>query len=110
METVSDYYIQVTLPLGLAAAMFSTEGVLPFTPNLARFTGVIFILSILVVVTVVFLFNWASWFQPIIEYLKNFKNFRKAAIYCNEGPEEERNRDPTTSPRALEEGIIPNGA
>jgi hypothetical protein len=90
--------------------MFSTQGVLPFTPNLARFTGVIFILSILVVATVVFLFNWVSWFPLIIEYLKNFKNFRKATIYYNEGPVEEGNRDPTTTPRALEEGIIPNDA
>jgi hypothetical protein len=47
--------------------MFSTQGVLPFTPNLSRFVVVMFILGILVVVSIVALFKWHSWFRLITE-------------------------------------------
>jgi hypothetical protein len=53
--------------LALAAAIFSTQGVLPFTPNPARFTYVLFILGVLVVASIVALYKWHSWFQLIIE-------------------------------------------
>jgi hypothetical protein len=93
----------VFFPLGLAATIFSTQGVLPFTPNLARFTGVLLILSVLVMATLVFLFNWASWIQPILKYLKGL---RKTSIYYSDSlvTPAGRIRDPSTPLRVLEEG------
>jgi hypothetical protein len=88
----------VFFPLGLAATIFSTQGVLPFAPNLVRFTYVLFILSVLVVVTLVVLFNWGSWFQPIVERVMAELNFRKGIIYYNERLVGEEIRD--ASPRA----------
>jgi hypothetical protein len=48
--------------------MFSTQGVLPFTPNFSRFVVVLFILGILILVNIIALFKWRSWFQLIAEY------------------------------------------
>jgi hypothetical protein len=72
--------IQVFYPLVLATSLFSTQGVLPFTPNLAHFTYALFILAVLVVATLVALFNWDSWFQPIVDSAAAVLNFLKAII------------------------------
>lgn len=56
---------QAYLPLGLAAAMFSTQGVLPFTPNWRRFLYVLIILGILVGASIIALFKGNCWFQEI---------------------------------------------
>jgi hypothetical protein len=73
--------VQLFFPLGLATAIFSTQGVLPFTPNLARFTYVLFILSVLIVVSLVVLFNWESWLQSVVDHLLTAgKLFRTAII------------------------------
>jgi hypothetical protein len=55
--------------LVLAASLFSTQGVLPFTPNLAYFTYVLVILAVLVVATLLALFNWDSWLRPFFEQM-----------------------------------------
>ncbi|PVH77593.1 hypothetical protein DL98DRAFT_266351 [Cadophora sp. DSE1049] len=57
----------IFFPLALAANLFSTTGVLPFTPNLATFIFVFLTLGILVVATLVVLSNWRSWLQQMVE-------------------------------------------
>jgi hypothetical protein len=52
------------------------------------------------VVILIVLFNWDSWFQPIVEYVMAELNFRKAIIYYNERPAGEEICDTSTSPRA----------
>jgi hypothetical protein len=58
---------QLFFPLGLAANIFSTQGVLPFTPNFARFTYLLFVLSVVVMMTLIISFNWTSWLQSIVQ-------------------------------------------
>jgi hypothetical protein len=53
--------------LVLAASLFSTTGVLPFTPNLVYFIYVLLVLAILVVATLVALFNWQAWLQLVVD-------------------------------------------
>ena len=78
----------------MATAIFSTQGVLPFTPSLERFTYVLIILVALVVVTLVVSFNWDSWFQPLVEYVTALRN---ATMYCHERPDREEIHDESTS-------------
>ncbi|KAH6720868.1 hypothetical protein BKA61DRAFT_668764 [Leptodontidium sp. MPI-SDFR-AT-0119] len=67
--------IIIFFPLALAANLFSTTGVLPFTPNLASFT--IVFLSLVLAILVV-LSNWRSWLHQMVKYNK------KAIAYYNE--------------------------
>jgi uncharacterized membrane protein len=55
--------------LVLATSIFSTQGVLPFTPNFLIFICVLVVLIILVIATLVGLFNWDMWFQPALDYI-----------------------------------------
>lgn len=59
--------VQFFLPFLLASALFSTQGVLPFTPNIGKFIVSLIILAVLVIVTFVVLLNWESWFRPFLE-------------------------------------------
>ena len=70
---------QVFYPLVIAASLFSTQGVLPFTPNLVYFTYVLVILVILVAATLIVLFNWDSWFRPIVQQMTAL-NLQKVII------------------------------
>ncbi|KAH7333039.1 hypothetical protein BKA65DRAFT_564042 [Rhexocercosporidium sp. MPI-PUGE-AT-0058] len=69
----------IFFPLALAANLFSTTGVLPFTPNLATFIFVFLSLGILILATLVVLSNWRSWLHQMIEY-----NQKAIAYYYNE--------------------------
>jgi hypothetical protein len=74
-------YFQLFIPPAIAANIFSTTGVLPFTPNFARFTYVLLILSVLIMVTLVILFKWELWFQSVVDHLLTAgKLFRTATI------------------------------
>ena len=83
--------------MALAANLFSTTGVLPFRPNLAKFIYVFLILGILIVATLVVLYNWRSWLHQMVECAK------KAITYYNEclGGEGIRRDARIISPKAL---------
>jgi hypothetical protein len=124
----NNFSLQLFIPLSLAAAIFSMQGVLPFAPNFARFTGVLFSLCVLVVVTLLFLFKWTPWIQPIVDYVRNsrkaitswiqpivdyVRNSRKAIVSDRGSTVRGVIRDSSTSARVLEEGIggpPPDGA
>ncbi|PMD47172.1 hypothetical protein L207DRAFT_627873 [Hyaloscypha variabilis F] len=57
----------VFFPFLLASALFSTQGVLPFTPNVEKFIVSLIILAALVIVTFIVLLKWELWFQPFLE-------------------------------------------
>lgn len=95
--------IQIFYPLVLAASLFSTQGVLPFTPNLAYFTYVVVILTVLVVATLVVLFNWDLWFQPIVDYVIALL----ISKINDERPGGEEIRDASTTPKALKQSFLP---
>jgi hypothetical protein len=97
------FAFQLFFPLGLAANIFSTQGVLPFTPNLARFTYVLLVLSVLVGMTLVVSLNWTLWFRPILDCMNIFG---KRTSYYDKSPVGEQIHNSTTSPRWLEEGIV----
>jgi hypothetical protein len=76
-------HVQLFLPLSLAANIFSTQGVLPFTPNFARFTYVLFVLSVLVVVALIVSLNWASWFQSAGKLFRMATTVEKSEKICD---------------------------
>jgi hypothetical protein len=67
-----------------------------------------FILAILVAATLVVLFNWRSWLQPMVVLLEYGRN---AIIYCGERPGEEETRlGVSISRRALKWGLLLRGS
>jgi hypothetical protein len=102
---------QIFYPLALAATLFSMQGVLPFTPNLARFFSVMLILAALVAATLIVCFNWALWFQRIVNCLTIDMTFdtRKPTMDHDEGPNQEETRGKATLPRDLKRTFIPRG-
>jgi hypothetical protein len=91
----------VFYPLALAASLFSTQGVLPFKPNLAYFIYVLVILAALLVVTLIVCSNWTLWFQSIVNYLTVELTLPKTIVENDEHLGGEETRDSNTSPRAL---------
>lgn len=67
-------------PLALAASLFSTTGVLPFTPNFARFTYVLVVLAVLAVAIPIILFNWASLVDRSVVTGRYFRNVFKLQV------------------------------
>jgi hypothetical protein len=103
--------IQVFYPLVLATSLFSTQGVLPFTPSFVHFTYALFILTVLVVATLVALFNWDSLFQLIVGSVMSALIFFKAIIQ-QRGQRLESNEDYDERPdveeiRVLEQRPFP---
>lgn len=62
---------------------------LPFTPNLAYFIYVLVILGALLGATLIVCFNWASWSQPFVKYLRAELRFPKMTTGIDDGPVQE---------------------
>ncbi|KAG4428670.1 hypothetical protein IFR05_015849 [Cadophora sp. M221] len=59
----------IQFPLAVVAAnLFSTTGVLQFTPTLPKLIFVFFSLGILILVALLALSNWRSWLHQMVEY------------------------------------------
>ena len=101
--------IQVFYPLALAASLFSTEGVLPFTPTLASFTSVLVILTVLLGATLVVCSNWTLLFQPMANYLMDILTLRKPGIDDTSGLEELPTREAPTSSIIMKRSFFPRG-
>jgi hypothetical protein len=78
--------------------MFSTQGVLPFTPNMVYFACFLLAFIVLVSAALAVLFYWEKRFQPIVNYLKEELS-RKIIVHQEEPCGEIDSRCMSPSPR-----------
>lgn len=104
MVVLADF--QVFYPLALAASLFSTQGVLPFKPNLPYFICVLVILAALIVATLIVCSNWTLWCQQIVSYLTVGFTCRKTTVEDDDRQDGEEIRHTTASPRAAKRSIL----